>query len=541
MRLDTDYTTPVPTLDSVLLVKLPGGATQEIVLKNVVIGSAQLIQSIVEGRICMGALSIPTTVQVARTSGSATNPVGESLAQSFTVNVTRSGAGTAAALDVPLGFLDDARGGLFVIDGATSSGGQRAVVNFPRGVTSKTVTIHSVPDLETAGAATMQVAVLPHYHYAVAGSAVEQVISDNPKVWLEVTQANAIASPAQPARVVLHRDGDAAQSLTVDLQLGGTAVNGVHIQQLPGSVTIPAGLSAREISIPARAAGLTNGPRVLRLMLASRDRYLIGSPHEALFYVGNTLQEAGGAGFDRWLLSASRGATANLEALMARTPGKLRDHILAYGLGLTSVEDLWKKGVKLQVVDGQPELTIPSRLEAADLRWSIQASNDMQQWADAGASFVQAPAAEGLRFVGPALASAENSKFYRVNMNLDPGVSARSGISTLTGASSYGMSGNGNWTTDLETGNLVNAGGNSGETSRIIARISGPASINFEMEIAGGDWDDALVFYIDGNRHSTTHGGKVTVQRTWTDSSAHLLMWEFTRGSGRAVIRHLSR
>jgi hypothetical protein len=87
------------------------------------------------------------------------------------------------------------------------------------------------------------------------------------------------------------------------------------------------------------------------------------------------------------------------------------------------------------------------------------------------------------------------------------------------------MSGNGNWTTEAVTGNLICAGGNAGETSRIIARISGPTTINFEMEIGGGAANDALVFYIDGVRQAATYGDPVTVQRAWTDSSSHLLMW----------------
>lgn len=82
---------------------------------------------------------------------------------------------------------------------------------------------------------------------------------------------------------------------------------------------------------------------------------------------------------------------------------------------------------------------------------------------------------------------------------------------------------------------------NPGESSRIIAKVSGATPINFEMEIKGGNWDDALVFYIDGVRQSETYGDPVTVQRTWNDSATHLLMWEFTRGTGKAVIRNLSR
>jgi len=165
----------------------------------------------------------------------------------------------------------------------------------------------------------------------------------------------------------------------------------------------------------------------------------------------------------------------------------------------------------------------------------------MLQWAEAGSTFVQVPVASGLRFVGPALASESRGKFYRVNMDLDPGPSASSGISTLTGANEYGMSGNGNWTSEAATGNLVCAGGNVGETSRIIAKIHGPVTINFAMEIGGGNSGDSLVFYIDGVRQSSTSGDSVAVQRSWTDAGSHLLMWEFTRGSGRAVIRNLAQ
>ena len=165
----------------------------------------------------------------------------------------------------------------------------------------------------------------------------------------------------------------------------------------------------------------------------------------------------------------------------------------------------------------------------------------MREWAEAGSNFVQVPDANGLRFVGPALTSAERNKFYRVNMRLDPGPSAGGGISNLTGASRYGMSGNGKWVSDPATGDLVCAGGDTGETSRIIAKVSGPTAINFEMEVDGGNGNDALRFYVDGVVQSTTGGDPVSVQRSWTGSGDHLLMWEFTRGSGRAVIRNLSR
>ena len=541
VRLDANYSTAVPTLDSVLVVKRLDGTTQEIVLQNTVVGATQLIQLIVEGRVCVGALTIPTSVQMVLAPGSPATPVGESLTQSFSVNVTRSGAGTAAALDVPVGFFEDALNGQFVVDEATSSEGQRAVVSFARGVTTKTLTIHPVPDLRTSGLTTVQVAVLPQYKFSVVGSPLQQGITDIPRVWLEVTQPNAVASPAQPALITLHREGSLTQSLVIDFQLGGTAVNGVQIQSIPSSVTIFAGQSSRQIPISARAAGLTGGPKVLLFQLTSRDRYLLGNPQEGVLYIGNTAQDASSAGFDRWLRTSTNGAISDRGSLTSAAPGKLNDYVQAYAFGLSSVSQLGQRGLTLHIVDGHPELSTPTQLNAADLRWSVQSSADSSQWADAGSSFTQVTDSNGMRLVGQPLAPAETSKFYRLSMSLDPGLPVSSGIAALAGTSQYGMSGNGNWTIDQATGNLVNSGGNTGDTSRIIASVSGPTTIDFEMQVVGADWDDDLVFYIDGIRQAETPGDPVTVQRTLSNPGNHLLMWEFTHGSGKAVIRNLSR
>ncbi len=538
VRLDANYATAVPTLDSTLVVKHPDGTTQEIVLQNVVIGSTQLIRLIEEGHIRMGGLSIPTAVQLALAS--AASPIGEALAQSFNLTLTRSGAGTAAALDVPLGFFDSLLGGRFVVDGVTSNQGQRAVASFARGETSKTLTVHPVPDLQTAGAATVQVAALPQYKYVVGGSPVTQMITDNPMVWLEVTQANAVVSPAQTARVVLHRNGNLAQSLSIDLQLAGTAVNGVQFQQLPTSVTIFAGQSSREIPISARAAGLTAGPKVVLLQLASRDRYLLGNPCEAILYVGNTAQETNAAGFDRWLQLTTNGAVPNFASLAGADPAKVSRYLQAYALGLGSVGTLGSHPIALHIVNGRPELTNLGKLNAADLRWSVQSSTGLDPWSDTGNSFVQATDANGPKLVGPPLVAGERSRFYRLNLMLDPGQTTASGIAAMTGTNQYGFSGNGNWSSDQAGGTLSSSGGNVGDTNRMIVSLSGPQTLDFEISIVGGDWNDWFAFYIDGVKQAETFGDSVTVHAALANPGNHLLMWEFTRSSGKAVIHNLA-
>jgi hypothetical protein len=541
VRLDTNYATPVPTLDSVLIVTRPDGGKQEIVLQNLAIGSTQLVRLIIEGQLRMGGLSIPTTVQLALASGSATGPLSETLADSFAINVTRSGAGVAAALDVPVGFFEDALGGRFVVNGARSNEGRRAVVSFARGETSKTLTVQPVPDLETAGLAEVEVAVLPHFRYSVGGTPVMRTIRDNPLVWLEVIQPNAAASPAQPARVVLHRSGSTAQSLVVDFQFGGTAVNGVHFQPTPLSLTIAAGQSSRELSIAALAAGLAAGPKVALIELAPRERYLLGNPHEGLVYLGATPAEAADAGFDRWLQASTNGALTSRADFSGLAPGMISGYLQAYAFGLDSVAELGSRGITFRIVDGRPELSLPGLANAADLRWGVQSATGLGQWGDVSASFSQASDASGLKLTGPPLAAAERGRFYRLNLSLDPGQSAASSIAQLAGTPEYGLGGTGTWTSDPVTGDLVGAGGSTGGTSRIIAKVAGPAVVDFEMAVIGGDGNDSFVCYLDGVRQVASHGEPVRFRHEVAVSDTHLLMWEFTRGTGKAVLRNLAR
>ena len=53
------------------------------------IGTNELIRLITEGLVRMGSLSIPASVPLSLASGSGSTPLGESLSQSFTVNLNR--------------------------------------------------------------------------------------------------------------------------------------------------------------------------------------------------------------------------------------------------------------------------------------------------------------------------------------------------------------------------------------------------------------------------------------------------------------------
>ncbi len=539
VRLDANFSTPTPTLDTVLIVKRPGGVTQEITLENRVVSSSQLIQLIVEGRIRMGGLSIPSSIQIALAPGSPTGPLAESLDQPFNIVVTRSGAGTAAALDVPIGFFNDALGGHFVIDGAVENEAHRSVIRFARGVTSKTLTVRPVPDLDTAGLKTVQLAVLPQFKYSVSGAAVERTIADNPMVWLEVVQPNAVSNLSQPALVRIHRDGAATGTLTVGLRLGGTAKEGIHILDVPDSLTLSDGQESADILVSPIASGLANGPKVVLFQLTSGDVYQLGNPNEAVLYAASTATEANGAGFDRWLQASTHGAMNSLSDLSGMPRDLVSKYLQAYAFGLGSPDELASHSISFRIANGKPEILTHSAMKAADVRWTVESSSSLGQWSDASSTFSESADPTGLKLVGQTLPAQAKSRFYRLGMNLEPGELATTSIIRLAGTDRFGISGNSIWRTDATTGDLTSSGGTAGGTSRIIAEVDGETNLDFEMQVTGGNSSDLLAFYIDGVKQVQTTGAKVVFQGQLTDN--HLLMWEFKRGTGSAVIRNLSR
>ena len=535
VRLDADFSTPTPILDSTLLVVRPDASIQEITLKNRVVGSSQLIQLIVEGRIRMGGLSIPTTVQIALAPGAAAG----SPDSPFDIVITRSGAGLAAALDVPLGFIDEALGGKFVVDAAVENESRRSVVRLGRNVASRTITVRPVPDLETTGNRGVQVAVLPQYKYTVSGSAVTQAVTDRPMVWLEVVEANAVSDVNQPAVLRLHRDGSAAEALAVSLGLGGTAKEGTHIQDVPDSLVLAAGQPSVDITIHSIAAGLERGPKVIHLAVLPGDAYQAVSPGEALLYAAATTSAANGAGFDRWLDASTSGALTKLSDLRNMPADAAARYLQAYAFGLGSVDELSSHGISFRLVNGRPEILTHSAMNAADVTWKVESSSSLGQWSDASSAFTESEDPTGIKLVGQTLPENPGSRFYRLGMKLEPGELVSDSIGDLVGTSPYGISGSASWQTNSGTGELLSTGGISGGTNRIVSEITDGADLDFELKVNGGGSGDRFAFYIDGVKVAETTGAPVRVQRQLTGD--HTIMWEFKRGTGRAAIRNLKR
>jgi len=542
VRLETASATPVPTLDSILMVKRMDQTVLEIRLQNRVVTEADLLRWVAEGQVRMGKLTIPTSVQLARIGNG--QVIQKALDQSFKVQITRTGAGVPAELEVPVGFFAGDAAPKFIVDGAVSTEGQRSVVSFARGETSKTLTVRPIPDLDAGGLSTVQVAVLPSFKYAIEGGAVEQRISGSPSVWVEVTEPNASVTPAQAALVKVRRNGDVSKSLVVYLKpLGGNAVNGRTVSAIPSMVTFGKGKDEVELRITPRAAGLSDGPKIAVIRLASRDTYLLGSPHEGTIYIGMTLKEAQDSGFDRWLANAT-GIPDFRRVGMRSAAGTdqikvSREQILAYALGLESEEAYRKHEMQFRVVNSRPEFANLGTFKGADLRWRVQASTDRNRWVEVGSAFKRVEGTEGVRLVGPRRTSSQNKVFYRISMSLASGQTMGAGVSALAGDSRYGIVGSANWSVDGETGDLISSGGASGKFHRLFVEVEGPAELHFAMGVAGAGRNDLLSFYTNGVLHTQTRGAMTNVIQTFSSPGKNLLMWEFKRGSGNVVIQNL--
>lgn len=541
-RLDTNFSTPVPTLDTVLIVQRSDATTQEIVLRESVFGPREIIELIVEGRIHMGGLSIPTDVSLALAAGSEdTTALRESSDQSFTVELTRNGDGVAGAMEVPLGLFKDALGRDLVIEGSASQNGQRALVTFARGETSKTVTFRPIMDLETEGVERWETAVLPHFRYEVTGPPVARTVSDDPLVRLAVIEANALTS-GQAARVRLIREGATTSALTVALEMDGTAKEGEHLNSIPRSITIPSGQSFADLTITTAPAWDGAITRMALLRLTSQAGYLVGNPHEATIYAASSTADANGAGFERWLTATTEGRVTNLVDLLQNSEDakKVGDYLRAYALGRDALRTPTGSGVSFRLPDQRPELRSSLATTAADLRWQVQSTSDDQEWSDVSAAFTQSLTTEGLTLLGPPIDPGEKKKLYRLNFSLEGATNLDTGLDALANASRFGMTGP-SWQTDPQSGHLVSTATNPGSVSRLVVQVDAPTVLEFDMTVRDGDGSDLLTFSINGIRVAETRSDSVLVTRTLDAVEPTLLMWEFHAGTGTATIRNPTR
>ncbi len=97
----------------------------------------------------------------------------------------------------------------------------------------------------------------------------------------------ASQSGPTPGQFTLQRSGDSGQSLSVGIVLSGTAVNGTDYEPIPATVTFPAGVVKREITLMPYVTGYQGPEKVAHLTVQSGQGYLVGALADAKITIAN--------------------------------------------------------------------------------------------------------------------------------------------------------------------------------------------------------------------------------------------------------------
>jgi len=121
----------------------------------------------------------------------------------------------------------------------------------------------------------------------VIADAVEFVPASSATINLWATDAQASRYGQQSGSFTISRTGVTNTALTVNLNIGGTAVNGVNYQPIASSVNIPAGIASTNISVTPYTNTLPVGDKTAVLSLASSVAYATGTLAAANITIGD--------------------------------------------------------------------------------------------------------------------------------------------------------------------------------------------------------------------------------------------------------------
>ena len=99
----------------------------------------------------------------------------------------------------------------------------------------------------------------------------------NPTISVTATDAEASETPDSGSFRIQRAGGDSTKPLTVSYTLEGTAINGTDYQQLPTTVTIPAGQNSADIPLSPRRDDIEEPSETAILKLTSAAAYNLGA------------------------------------------------------------------------------------------------------------------------------------------------------------------------------------------------------------------------------------------------------------------------
>ncbi|MBD1824126.1 choice-of-anchor I family protein [Cyanobacteria bacterium FACHB-DQ100] len=182
------------------------------------------------------------------------------------------------------------------------------IITIPNGATSGSVSFTVVDDALIEGTETAVLSISnPSAGLVLGDTTIQNItIADNdaplvPSVSITATDANAAESgtTVNTGSFTITRTGDTTAALTVTYTAGGTSTNGSDYNNLPGTVTIPAGQSSATLTItPVNDGNTTEGNETVILNLVDGAAYDLGSTSSATVTIADnttgSLKKVGG-------------------------------------------------------------------------------------------------------------------------------------------------------------------------------------------------------------------------------------------------------
>ncbi len=100
-------------------------------------------------------------------------------------------------------------------------------------------------------------------------------------VRVSAVKSTAYEQRSTKGSVRFSRTGNLTKPVTILYSVGGTATNGVDYALLPGSVTIPAGIAAKDVFISPIYDKVREGNQTVTITIEQNSLYLVGSPASA--------------------------------------------------------------------------------------------------------------------------------------------------------------------------------------------------------------------------------------------------------------------
>ena len=298
---------PVGSADSALVATLPagaytaqvtgaGGTTGVALLEVYEVGAtsttARLVNLSTRGEVgTSGSIMIPgitlgagtgTRTLLIRAAGPALAPLGvPGVLADPTFTVVNSSDVSIAANDnwgTPIG---DAPDETMLSEAFTAAGAFSFASGSLDAATIASVGPGSYTVLASGNSGSTGVALVEVYDITAPSSTGADAVS------IAATDPNADTSGANPGTVTVTRTGDTSSPLTVSYTVGGSAVNGIDYQGLPGSVTIGALESSAAITVTPNPTLSQSSSSTVILTLNSGSGYSVGSTGAATVTIQN--------------------------------------------------------------------------------------------------------------------------------------------------------------------------------------------------------------------------------------------------------------